>query len=105
MALAGINMAVFELTAGRHIQTWGHDAKAPALGRVAAGLSILLWICVIFAGRMVGFNHHGGPGQGGAAAAAKRRFRQFPLGRPRKRRGAAARPRHACQIVRRTAGD
>jgi hypothetical protein len=59
VALAGINMAVFELTAGRHIHIWGNDPKAPTVGRIAAGLSIFLWICVIFAGRVVGFTTTG----------------------------------------------
>ena len=59
IALAGINMAVFEMTAGRQIHIWGNDPKAPTVGRIAGGLSIFLWVCVIFAGRVVGFSTTG----------------------------------------------
>ena len=59
IALAGVNMAVFEFTAGKHIHLWGSDPKAPTVGRIAGALSIFLWICVIFAGRVVGFTTTG----------------------------------------------
>jgi uncharacterized membrane protein len=59
LALAGLNMMMFELTAGRTIPRWDHDRTAPAIGRIAAALSILLWIAVIFAGRVVGFTTTG----------------------------------------------
>ena len=55
LVLAGINMGVFELTAGRTIQSWDKAPSAPPVGRVVGALSIALWIAVIFMGRLIGF--------------------------------------------------
>jgi hypothetical protein len=55
LVLAGINMGVFELTAGRTIQSWDESPSAPPVGRVVGALSIALWIAVIFMGRLIGF--------------------------------------------------
>ena len=55
LALSGINMLVFDLTSARSIQQWDRDRAAPAAGKTAAILSLLLWIGVIFAGRWIGF--------------------------------------------------
>jgi hypothetical protein len=55
LVLAGINTAVFELTARRTIHRWDRDPSAPAIGRVAATLSLIIWVAVIFAGRIIGF--------------------------------------------------
>jgi hypothetical protein len=62
IALAGINMLVFEWTTGRS-RRWDNDRAAPAAGKLAGALSLLLWICVIFFGRWIGFT------VGGEAAA------------------------------------
>lgn len=55
LALSGLNMLVFELTAGRSVHTWDRDTKAPAAGRAVAVLSLVMWIGVIVLGRWVGF--------------------------------------------------
>ena len=55
LALAGINMAVFHLTGYRSAASWNHGTPTPHSARIAAGLSLALWIGVIFAGRWVGF--------------------------------------------------
>ena len=55
LALAGLNMLVFELTAGRTIRRWDEAPMAPPIGRVVATLSLVLWVAVIFAGRIIGF--------------------------------------------------
>jgi hypothetical protein len=55
LVLAGINVAVFELTARRTLQQWNTDAKAPFAGRAAATISLVLWIAIIFMGRWIGF--------------------------------------------------
>ena len=55
LALAGLNVLMFELTAKRSIQHWDNAKSAPAAGRTAAALSLVLWIAVIFMGRWVGF--------------------------------------------------
>src|SRR6266446_4172115 len=46
LALAGINMLIFEFTAARSIQRWDKDASAPLAGRTVAVVSLVLWICI-----------------------------------------------------------
>jgi hypothetical protein len=55
LALAGINVLMFELTAGRSVQRWDKDESAPLAGKTVAALSLLLWITIIFFGRWIGF--------------------------------------------------
>jgi hypothetical protein len=55
LALAGLNMLVFELTAGRSVHVWDKDRSAPRAARAAAVLSLVLWITIIFFGRWIGF--------------------------------------------------
>jgi len=55
LALAGINVLIFELTSGRTVHRWHKDAAAPPAGRTAAIVSLLLWITIIFMGRWIGF--------------------------------------------------
>ena len=55
IALAGINMLVFELTTRRTVAQWDRDASAPPLGRAVAAASLVIWISVIVTGRMIGF--------------------------------------------------
>ena len=59
MALAGLNMLVFQLTLARTAEEWGEAGKAPPRARIAATLSLLLWLAVIFMGRSVGFTTTG----------------------------------------------
>ena len=53
--LAGINMAVFHLTAFRHVRSWDRELPTPIAARVAGTLSLAFWICVVFLGRWIGF--------------------------------------------------
>src|SRR5688572_22014427 len=55
LVLSGINMLVFELTVRRSVVTWDRKAAAPAAGRAAAALSLVVWTSVIFSGRWAGF--------------------------------------------------
>jgi hypothetical protein len=55
LLLAGINMLVFELTAGRTIDRWHKAPSAPRAGKAAAAVSLGLWIAIIFMGRIIGF--------------------------------------------------
>jgi uncharacterized protein DUF6644 len=55
LLLAGINMLVFELTAGRSVEQWDKNRSAPLSGKTMAALSIVLWISIIFLGRWIGF--------------------------------------------------
>lgn len=55
LGLAGINMAIFHLTAYRRIGQW-NDALPPPLGvRIAGASSLFLWIVIVFLGRWIGF--------------------------------------------------
>jgi hypothetical protein len=55
LALSGINMLVFELTAWRTIHRWDKAPSAPLAGKTTAAISLLLWISIIFLGRWIGF--------------------------------------------------
>src|SRR5262245_44480823 len=56
LALAGINMLMFELTTARSLRFWDKDRAAPLAGRTVAAVSLLLWISIIFLGRWLGFS-------------------------------------------------
>ncbi len=58
LALAGLNMAVFHLTAERSVARWDRSA-APRAGRITAATSIALWIAIILVGRVIGFTTTG----------------------------------------------
>jgi hypothetical protein len=55
LLLAGINILVFELTAGRTIHRWDNAPSVPPAGKATAALSLVIWIAVIFMGRWIGF--------------------------------------------------
>ena len=55
LLLSGINMLVFELTAGRTIHRWDKARSAPPAGKAVAALSLAIWISIIFMGRLIGF--------------------------------------------------
>jgi hypothetical protein len=59
MALAGLNMLVFQLTAGKGQADWDEAPRAPQAARIAATLSLVLWVLVIGMGRAVGFTTTG----------------------------------------------
>ena len=55
LALTGINMLFFELTAGRTIHNWDTAPSAPRAGKAVAALSLAMWIGIICVGRLIGF--------------------------------------------------
>jgi hypothetical protein len=55
LVLAGINVLIFNFTAGRRVDRWNSDRAAPMAGKLAGAVSLLIWIGVIFLGRWVGF--------------------------------------------------
>jgi hypothetical protein len=55
LLLAGLNVLVFELTAGRTAAQWDRAPSPPPLARAVATLSLVIWVAVIVAGRMIGF--------------------------------------------------
>src|SRR5207247_5958509 len=56
LALAGLNVLIFELTSARTVDRWHKDTAAPLAGRAAAVVSLLFWIMIIFMGRWIGFS-------------------------------------------------
>jgi hypothetical protein len=56
LALAGLNMTVFEFTVYRSVRAWDFDQSAPPAGRAIAVVSLLIWVTVIFCGRWIGFS-------------------------------------------------
>ena len=55
LVLTGLNMLVFELTAGKTIDKWDKTQSTPRAGKTAAALSLVMWIAIIFMGRIIGF--------------------------------------------------
>ena len=55
LVLSGINMLIFELTAGRTIHRWEKAPSAPRAGKIVAALSLAMWISIIIMGRLIGF--------------------------------------------------
>jgi hypothetical protein len=54
MALAALNMLIFQFGAFRHVERWDFGEPARS-AKVAGALSLLFWIGVVFFGRWVGF--------------------------------------------------
>ena len=59
LALAGLNMVIFHLTAGRTVAGWDQATAAPKAGRITAAASLALWLGIILAGRVIGFTTTG----------------------------------------------
>jgi hypothetical protein len=55
MALAGLNMLVFQFGVFRRVAGWDTALPTPPAARLAGVLSLGLWTLVIFMGRWVGF--------------------------------------------------
>ena len=55
LLLAGGNMLIFELTTARGAATWDRRLPVPWPGRLAAVLSLTLWVSIVFFGRRIGF--------------------------------------------------
>ncbi len=55
LVLTGVNLIVFERTAGRTIREWDQAPSAPRAGKAVAVVSLAIWISIIFMGRLIGF--------------------------------------------------
>ena len=55
LVLAGLNALAFELTSRRTVAQWDDAPSAPRAGRTIAVVSLVVWVAVIFTGRMIGF--------------------------------------------------
>jgi hypothetical protein len=56
MALAGINMLIFEFITVRGVQAWNVNPTPPLPARLAGGISISCWLLVFIFGRWTGFS-------------------------------------------------
>lgn len=54
--IAGVNMAVFHLTAYRKIAEWDDLLPTPKAARIAGLTSLTLWVLIIFLGRWIGYS-------------------------------------------------
>jgi hypothetical protein len=55
LLLAGVNAVTFRFGAYRSVAAWDSAPEAPPSARRWAGLSLFLWIILIFAGRAIAF--------------------------------------------------
>ena len=55
LVLAGLNAWVFHAGIWRRVTSWDRDAVAPFSARLAGGLSLVLWACIVVAGRMIAY--------------------------------------------------
>jgi hypothetical protein len=55
LILAGLNAFIFHVTIGRGIAGWDTDPVAPRRARIAGGVSLTLWACIIVAGRLIAY--------------------------------------------------
>jgi hypothetical protein len=56
LILAGINVWVFHSGIYKRVAEWGRDEQPPTGARRAGMFSLILWACVIVAGRMIAYN-------------------------------------------------
>ena len=59
IAVAGINMMIFEFMTVRDVQKWNVNTTPPPRARLAGGISIACWVLVIVFGRLIGFTLQG----------------------------------------------
>lgn len=55
LALAGINVWVFNSTVGRKVSEWDQEIPTPRRARIAAILSLVLWVAIVAAGRAIAY--------------------------------------------------
>ena len=56
MALAGINMLIFEFITVRGVQEWDLKSTPPLPARLAGGISVTCWLLIFIFGRWTGFS-------------------------------------------------
>jgi hypothetical protein len=55
IALAGVQALIFQLAAYRNLSAWDDRGVLPFGAKLAAALSLLLWLAIVTAGRFIGF--------------------------------------------------
>ena len=56
MLLAGLNVLIFHARVFPSVAKWDADATPPKAARAAGTLSLVLWVGIIFSGRMIAYN-------------------------------------------------
>ncbi len=56
LVLAGVNAWVFHAGIWRRVGAWDLDPVTPRPARFAGAASLVLWTCIIFAGRLIAYN-------------------------------------------------
>jgi uncharacterized membrane protein len=59
IAVAGINMLIFEFITVRDVQKWNVNPTPPPRARLAGGISIAVWVLVVVFGRLIEFSLQG----------------------------------------------
>ena len=52
---AGINMLLFQFGVYKSVDRWDRDPIPPVAARIAGGVSMAFWLCVVVCGRLIGF--------------------------------------------------
>jgi hypothetical protein len=55
LILAGLNVLLFHFTVFRGVAQWDRAAVTPARARMAGAFSLILWVSMLAAGRMIGY--------------------------------------------------
>jgi len=55
MALAGVNMLVFQLITYRSVTHWDRDTAVPLAGKLAGAISLASWIAIVAYGRWTAY--------------------------------------------------
>lgn len=56
LLLAGLNVWIFHSGVYRRVASWDVASAPPRAARVAGGLSLVLWVCIVLSGRMIAYN-------------------------------------------------
>ena len=56
LLMAGLNVGVFHFTTTRSLPQWDLDRRPPIGGRLAAAVSLTLWVAIAVCGRMIAYN-------------------------------------------------
>ena len=56
LLLAGLNIWLFHTRIYPQVAVWGANPIPPKAARIAGGVSLALWGCIVFLGRMIAYN-------------------------------------------------
>ena len=56
LVLAGINVWIFNVTVRKTVTDWDRDSEPPCGARIAAIVSLVLWIAIVAAGRAIAYS-------------------------------------------------